>query len=570
MEKRWVLHEEADESTIAALASALQIDHTLARILVHRGIYTFEAARDFFRPSLDQLHDPFLMKDMDRAIERIERAIQDKEKILIYGDYDVDGTTAVALAYQFFRSFSSSVSFYIPDRHKEGYGISTEGIDYAAAHQFQLIIALDCGIRSVDKVRYARTLGIDFIIGDHHLPGNELPEAAAVLDPKREDCLYPYKELSGCGIAFKIAQAYCLRHHVSPDFLNTYLDLCMISIAADIVPLTGENRILAYHGLKKLNTDASPGLCSLMQFTGKTEAYTLSDVVFLLAPRINAAGRMGDAKNAVKMLISEYQLLANAHSEWINHQNSERKLFDQHITAEALAMIEQSECLIQRKTTVVFQQHWNKGVIGIVASRLTEKYYRPTIVLTESNGKYTGSARSVAGYDLYEALLACADLLEQFGGHKYAAGLTLRPENLQVFSERFEEVVAASISPQLLIPQIDIDSTLSLKEITPKFFRILKQMAPFGPQNSNPVFVSHQVELVSSPQLVGGNHLKLVVKQGESDPFECIGFGLGEDIRFLQKGLFLSICYTIEENNWRDLRRIQLHLKGIKINYSTN
>lgn len=565
MEKRWAQVEQAEREIIERLARELNIDTCLAKILAQRGITTFDEAKHFFRPTLNQLHDPFLMKDMEKAMIRINEALTKGQKILIYGDYDVDGTTSVALTYRFFSEFTTEIAYYIPDRHLEGYGISTMGIDFANENGFSLIIALDCGIRSVDKIDYANSLGIDFIICDHHLPGDSLPNAVAVLDPKRADCEYPFKELSGCGIGFKLAQAFCQINDLPETNYTQFVDLCMVSIAADIVPIVDENRVLAHFGLLKLNENPSTGLKALMQISGKTDTYTITDVVFKLAPRINAAGRMGHAKDAVKMLLSEELILADEQSEFINAQNTERKTFDQNITLEAIAIIEQSELLINRKTTVVYQDNWNKGVIGIVASRLTEKYYRPTIVLTESNGNYTGSARSVAGYDLYEALLGCSDLLEQFGGHKYAAGLTIRPENLITFVEKFEEVVASTISPNLLIPEITIDCQLDLAQIDPKFFRILSQMGPFGPQNMAPMFVTKGVKLAAFPQIVGGNHLKISIKQQNSAIFEAIGFGLADFERQLTMNTPFSICYTIEENIWRDKKRLQLNIKGIKI-----
>ncbi|TKB98015.1 single-stranded-DNA-specific exonuclease RecJ [Pedobacter cryotolerans] len=565
MEKRWALLEQGAKEISENLANELNIDACLAQVLVQRGITNFEDARYFFRPTLTQLHDPFLMKDMEQAIARITLALQNGERIMVYGDYDVDGTTAVALTYSFFSQFTSEIAYYIPDRHKEGYGISTAGIDFAAENGFTLIIALDCGIRSVDKIEYANSLGVDFIICDHHLPGETLPAAIAVLDPKRADCEYPFKELSGCGIGFKLAQAYCQANNLPDELYEQYLDLCMVSIAADIVPIVDENRVMAHFGLTKLNTNPCCGLKALMQISGKTENYSITDVVFLLAPRINAAGRMGDAKDAVKMLLSNEVILADEQSTFINGQNTERRSFDQNITAEALAIIEQSEVLINRKTTVVYQDDWNKGVIGIVASRLTETYYRPTIVLTESNGTYTGSARSVAGYDLYEALLSCSDLLMQFGGHKYAAGLTIKPENLTLFSDKFEQVVSSTISPNLLIPEIKIDCELNLAQIDAKFYRILLQMAPFGPQNMAPVFVSKGVTLVGPAQTVGAKHLKLSIKQQNSAIFECIAFGLSEFESILEPNQKFAVCYTIEENVWKEKRRLQLNIKGIKI-----
>lgn len=565
MEKRWALVGQGAKEISENLANELNIDTSLAQVLVQRGITNFEDARYFFRPTLTQLHDPFLMKDMEQAIARITLALQNGERIMVYGDYDVDGTTAVTLTYSFFSQFTSEIAYYIPDRHKEGYGISTTGIDFAAENGFSLIIALDCGIRSVDKIEHANSLGVDFIICDHHLPGETLPAAIAVLDPKRADCEYPFKELSGCGIGFKLAQAYCQANNLPDELYERFLDLCMVSIAADIVPIVDENRVMAHFGLTKLNTNPCCGLKALMQISGKTENYSITDVVFLLAPRINAAGRMGDAKDAVKMLLSDEVILADEQSTFINGQNTERRSFDQNITAEALAIIEQSDVLMKRKTTVVYQNGWNKGVIGIVASRLTETYYRPTIVLTESNGNYTGSARSVAGYDLYEALLSCSDLLIQFGGHKYAAGLTIKPENLALFADKFEQVVSSTISDNLLIPEIKIDCELNLTQIDAKFYRILLQMAPFGPQNMAPVFVSKGVTLVGPAQIVGTKHLKLSIKQHNSAIFECIAFGLAEFESILEPNQTFAVCYTIEENVWKDKKRLQLNIKGIKI-----
>lgn len=566
MEKRWVQAVKGDQESADLLAQQLTIDKSLAEILVQRGIDNFDKARDFFRPQMAHLHDPFLMKDMDKAVSRIDAALQSDEKILVYGDYDVDGTTSVALTYSFFSGFTDAIEYYIPDRHKEGYGISAEGIDYAAANGFKLIIALDCGIKSVEKVAYANTLGVDFIICDHHLPGDVLPDAAAVLDPKRADCNYPFKELSGCGIGFKLAQAYCQKHQLPSEKYEQYLDLVMVSIAADIVPVGGENRILAHHGLVKLNKKPCTGLKALMEISGKHKDYTLTDVVFVLAPRINAAGRMDHASQAVKMLICDEDLLAREQSSFINLQNTERKNSDQNMTAEALALIGECEILMGKKTTVVYHESWNKGVIGIVASRLIEKYYRPTVVLTASNGLLTGSARSVAGFDLYEALLACQDLLVQFGGHKFAAGLTLKPENMELFSERFEDIVAATITEELLRPELAIDAAIEFSQIVPKFQRIIAQMAPFGPHNLAPVFVTHNVFVTAKPQVVGIKHLKLMLKQQNSIIFEAIGFGLAEYESLLQPNEPFSVCYTVEENVWKDKRSLQLNIKAIKTN----
>ena len=565
MKKRWVQVEEGDTEIIETLAQQLTIDRSLAQILVQRDIHTFDQARDYFRPLMAQLHDPFLMKDMDLAINRIKQALDQGEKILIYGDYDVDGTTSVALTYSFFQKFSSNIAYYIPDRHKEGYGISTVGIDFAKTNGFTLIIALDCGIKSIDKVEYANSLNIDFIICDHHLPGEELPKAVAILDPKRADCNYPFKELAGCGIGFKLAQAYAIKHELPADSYEQYLDLVMVSIAADIVPVEDENRILAYHGLIKLNSNPCLGLKALMEISGRDKAYTLTDVVFSLAPRINAAGRMDHGNQAVKMLICNEDALAQEQSLFINLQNTDRKASDQHITAEALALIDDCEILMNKKTTVVYHESWNKGVIGIVASRLTEKYYRPTVVLTASNGLLTGSARSVAGFDLYEALLGCEDLLEQFGGHKFAAGLTIKPENISSFQERFENIVSATITEDLLCPEIQIDAEINFAQIDSKFQRIVAQMAPFGPHNPAPIFVTHNVTYTGRPYVVGTKHLKLNLKQQNSAIFESIGFGFAEYENLLQPNQPFSVCYTVEENVWKAQRRLQLNIKAIKL-----
>ncbi len=513
MKRRWVQAPGGNLETADSLAQQLNIDKILAQVLVQRGISTFDEARVYFRPQMSKLHDPFLMKDMDIAVSRIDDALAMGEKILIYGDYDVDGTTAVALTYGFFSKFTDRIDYYIPDRHKEGYGISVQGIDYASQNGFSLIIALDCGIKSVERIAYANSLNIDFIICDHHLPGDELPAAVAVLDPKRADCPYPFKELAGCGIGFKLAQAYSIQHSLDPAGYEQYIDLVMVSIAADIVPVEDENRIFACHGLIKLNQDPCKGLKALMDISGKNKDFTLTDVVFVLAPRINAAGRMGHANEAVKMLICADDTMAREQSSLINLQNTERKTSDQNMTAEALALIDECEILMNKKTTVVYHESWNKGVIGIVASRLIERYYRPTVVLTASNGLLTGSARSVSGFDLYEALLGCEDLLEQFGGHKFAAGLTIKPENIQSFTDRFEEIVASTITEDMLCPEIKIDAELDFNQIDGKFQRIIAQMAPFGPNNTAPVFITQNVFFTGKPYVVGIKHLKLAIKK---------------------------------------------------------
>jgi single-stranded-DNA-specific exonuclease len=565
MNKRWTVRDNADHEVVKKLAADLNIDTVLSTLLVHRGISNYDEARYFFRPDQRHLHDPFLMKDMEKAIVRIEDAIAAGEKILIYGDYDVDGTTAVATVYGFFKERYQNLEYYIPDRYKEGYGISTQGIDYAAENGFTLIIALDCGIKSVDKIDYANTKGVDFIICDHHLPGAELPAAVAVLDPKRNDCEYPYKELSGCGIGFKLIQAYAEKHGIPFEEVACFLDLVAISISCDIVHITGENRVLAYFGLQKINTDPCIGVKTLMEVAGRTGSFTISDVVFLLGPRINAAGRIDDAKHAVELLIATDENVAKEKGLMINTRNTERKGHDLNITDEALSIIDNDEVLIGRKSTVVFNENWHKGVIGIVASRLTEKYYRPTIVLTRSNGYVAGSARSVLGYDLYEALCECKDLLIQFGGHKYAAGLTMAPENVEAFKIRFEEVVSATITAEQLIQQIQIDAELRLSQIEPKFFRILNQFAPFGPENMAPVFISKNVYVSGNAGLVGAAHIKMAVMQEGSAAFDCIAFNHGEYLPQLKPGVPFDICYNIEENIWRERRTIQLNIKGIRI-----
>lgn len=564
MNKRWSIRDKADEDELNTLAAALNIDTVLSSLLIYRDIKTYDDARLFFRPEERHLHDPFLMQDMEKAILRIEAAIAAGEKILIYGDYDVDGTTSVSVVYGFFSNYYDNLEYYIPDRYSEGYGISTQSIDYAAENNFKLIIALDCGIKSVDKIAYANTKGIDYIICDHHLPGADLPAAIAVLDPKRNDCEYPYKELSGCGIGFKLIQAYAEKNDIPFDKVTCYLDLVAISIACDIVHITGENRVLAHLGLQQINSNPCIGVKTLMEVAGRGNFYTISDVVFLLGPRINAAGRIDDAKHSVELLIADNENTAKEKSLLINVKNTERKGHDLSITDEALSIIDNDEVLISRKSTVVFNEHWHKGVIGIVASRLTEKYYRPTIVLTRSNGHVAGSARSVLGYDLYEALCGCSDLLIQFGGHKYAAGLTMHPENVEAFTNRFEEVVSATIKPEQLIQQILIDAELHLSQIDPKFFRVLNQFAPFGPENMAPVFLSKNVYVSGNAGMVGTNHIKMTVIQEGSPGFDSIGFNLGEHLPNLKKDVPFDICYSIEENIWREKRSIQLNVKGIR------
>lgn len=559
--KRWVV-KEIDTALARTLQDELKLNPVLARLLVQRNIRTFEEARIFFRPSLDHLHDPFLMKDMDKAVDRINAAMMHNEKIVIYGDYDVDGTTSVALMYSFLKKHYPNIDYYIPDRYKEGYGISQAGIDWAKQQQCSLIIALDCGIKSIDKIAYATSIGIDFIICDHHLPGDEIPAAVAVLDPKRTDCTYPYKELSGCGIGFKLLQAYCNSHQMSFDELTPYLDLVVVSIASDIVPITGENRTLAYFGLKQLNESPREGLKALLETAVSRKEISVSDIVFIIGPRINAAGRIDDAKNAVRLLLSETQFTAGSNAELLNQKNTERRQFDMDITKEALAIL-QDDIYDQRKSTVIYREHWHKGVIGIVASRLTEVHYKPTIVLTQSNGVAAGSARSIAGFDIYSAIKECGDLLEQFGGHMYAAGLTLKLENVDKFIKRFEEVVSATIDENLLTPEIVVDDEIQLKDITPSFYNILKQFAPFGPGNMKPVFVTRNLTDTGYSRVVGNDHLKISLKDKDNYSGNGIAFGMAH-FEELVRDEPVDIVYTIEENEWRNVVRIDLMIKDIK------
>jgi single-stranded-DNA-specific exonuclease len=570
MEKRWVLMPTGNSETIQKLAGELNIHPVLAQLLVQRGINTFDEAKHFFRPSLNDLHDPFLMKDMDKAVERISSAILNKEKILVYGDYDVDGTTAVSLVYTFLHNQYVNVEYYIPDRYKEGYGISLQGIDYAKENGCNLIIALDCGIKSIDKIEYANKLGVDFIICDHHRPGSELPNAIAVLDPKRADCDYPYKELSGCGVGFKLIQAIAQQKGILFEDLTQYLDLVAVSIAADIVPITGENRILAFYGLKLLNENPRPGFKAILELSNfKKDEITVNDVVFLIAPRINAAGRIESGKSAVDLLVSKNDNVAGLLGDGINEHNLKRKDLDSSITEHALQLIEESEDHKYRKSTVLYNSAWHKGVIGIVASRLTEKYYRPTIVLTKSNDEnnmVSGSARSVKDFDVYNAIESCSDLLEQFGGHMYAAGLTMKEENVEEFIKRFEEVVSSTIEDRMLVREVEIDAELNLNDINQKFFNILKQFAPFGPGNMSPIFKSSNVRDNGRGKVVGNNHLKLTLVQHDDyqSTFDGIAFQLGHHHPQVEQQDTFEIVYHIEENNFNNRTTLQLNIKDLK------
>ncbi len=578
MEKSWALKPQGDPEKIKHLSKVLNIDAPLANLLAQRGVSTLEEAKIFFRPTLDQLFDPFLMKDMDKAINRISHAIKNDERILVYGDYDVDGTSAVALVYTFLHAFHEKIGFYIPDRYLEGYGISFKGIDFAAETDVKLIIALDCGIKSVEKVEYASSKGIDYIICDHHRPGADLPAAIAVLDPKRSDCPYPYKELSGCGIGFKLIQAYARINNIPFTKLIQYLDLVVISIASDIVDITGENRILAFYGLKLINSRPRPGLEALLTFSAirKNEEsngacvfnreLTISDLVFLIGPRINAAGRIESGNNSVRLLISASYEEAKKVAEQINDYNTERKTLDTFATQQAISMIDADSRLRSARSTVIYHPDWHKGVIGIVASRLTESYFRPTVVLTLSNGLITGSARSVKDFDIYEAIDSCSDLLEHFGGHKFAAGLSLLPENLIKFSERFEAAVSARLQGIELVPVIDVDALLPLNVINTRFYSVLKQFAPFGPGNMAPLFVTNGVIDAGGSRVVGKNHLKLNVVHPDitGGPLSAIAFQQGEHFGLIDKQIPFNICYHIEENEWNGSVNLQLNVKDIR------
>lgn len=571
LEKKWIVKEPGNPALVRQLSADLGIDQTLANLLVQRNIRTQAEARAFLRPQLDQLHDPFLMKDMDKAVDRLVSAISRQEKILIYGDYDVDGTTAVSLVYSFLRKHSSNnLDYYIPNRYAEGYGISYKGIDWAYENGFTLIIALDCGIKAVEKVKYAKEKGIEFIICDHHLPDGHLPEAVAVLDPKRSDCSYPFDDLSGCGVGFKLMQAYSKKMDIPQADVLSLLDLLVVSIASDLVSITGENRVLAYFGLKQLNTSPRRGLLSIIKLAGlEKHMITIDDIVFKIGPRINAAGRMESGKTAVDLLTSRNDDDARNIGDAINTHNNDRKNEDRKITLEASEMVASINHFNDRKATVVYNPDWHKGVLGIVASRLVESFYRPTIVLCKSNGLITGSARSIPGFDLYEAIEKCSEYLENFGGHMYAAGLTLKEENFAPFCEKFESIVASTITKEVLTPVVNIDTYLDFKQITPRFFNLLKQFQPFGPGNLSPVFISEKVYDNGNGRKVGSEsgHLKLELIQ--EDDFHrhisAIAFNRSEHFEHLRSGNPVDICYSIAENYYRGIANIQLRVKDIKL-----
>jgi single-stranded-DNA-specific exonuclease len=565
MEKRWNI-VKADDTKVDALQQLLKIHPVICKILVQRGFENFDAAKNFFRPDLADLHDPWLMKDMDKAVERILSAINSNEKILVYGDYDVDGTTSVACMYQFLKKVHPHLDFYIPHRYREGYGVSKAGIDFARENNFSLIISLDCGIKSAELIAYAKNRGIDFIVCDHHLPDDILPPAIAILNPKQKDCNYPYKELCGCGVGFKLITALAPQFSLGDEYVFEYLDLVATAIAADIVPITGENRILAYHGLKKVNTDPNKGIKALMQLSSLKQELHINNLVFMIAPRVNAAGRMDDARKAVQMFVAETDDEALHYAEMLHSDNTDRKEADSNITEDALALINENQEWKNNKSTLVFKPHWHKGVVGIVASRLIEHYYRPTIVLTQSGEYAAGSARSVPGFNLYEAIHACRDHLLGYGGHFAAAGMTLELEQVDAFRKKFEEVVAATIDPELLIPEIVIDAEISLMDIKWPFYNILSQMEPFGPENLRPVFIARRVMDSGYSKIVKEQHIRFSLRQPPGNAtITGIGFNMAEKFSLLQMKKPVDIVFKIDENEWNGEKSLQLRMIDLRL-----
>ena len=563
MQKRWSIQTD-DKQRTESLQQALKIHPILCKILSQRGIDNFDKAKDFFRPDLTQLHDPWLMKDMDKAVARITAAINASEKILVFGDYDVDGTTAVACMYQFLKTIHNNLDYYIPHRYREGYGVSKAGIDFAKENNFSLILSLDCGIKSVDLIAYARELGIDFIVCDHHVPDKELPAAAAILNPKQHDCNYPYKELCGCGVGFKLITALAESMKLPAESVYRFLDLVAVAIAADIVPITGENRILAFYGLKKANEKPNFGIRALGQLSGLRDELHINNLVFIIAPRVNAAGRMDDASKAVQMFVANSYEESLHYAEMLHSDNTDRKEADSNTTQEALALIEENIQWVTSKSTVLYQPHWHKGVVGIVASRVIERYYRPTIILTQSGDFAAGSARSVPGFNLYEAIHACKEHLLGYGGHFAAAGMTLETANIEAFRSRFEEVVASTIHPDMLIPEIVIDAEISFGEINWPFYNILCQMEPFGPDNLRPVFIVKNAMNSGYSKIVKEQHIKFVVKQ-DNIVLSGIGFNMGEKFHLLQMKKPLDIVYTLDENEWNGQKSLQLKVIDIRL-----
>ena len=568
MQKRWtILH--ADQEKVNSLQQSLKIHSAICKILVQRNIETFDQAKDFYRPQLTDLHDPWLMKDMDKAVDRIVTAIENHERILVYGDYDVDGTTSVACMYQFLRKLTFDLDFYIPHRYREGYGVSKAGVDYAKDHSFTLIISLDCGIKSVELIAYAKDLGIDFIVCDHHLPDAELPPAVAILNAKQIDCNYPYKELCGCGVGFKLITAISEKLNLPKDTPFEYLDLVATAIAADIVSMTGENRVLAYYGLKKANENPNNGIKALSHLSGVTKKLHINNLVFMIAPRVNAAGRMDDARKAVLMFVSENYEEALQYAEMLHSDNTNRKEADSSITDEALALIKGDELLVNSKSTVVFRPHWHKGVVGIVASRLIEHFYRPTVVLTQSGEYAAGSARSVPGFNLYEAIHACKEHLIGYGGHFAAAGMTIELNKIDAFRNKFEEVVSTTIPPELLLPEIVVDSEIKFKDITWSFYNIISQMEPFGPENLRPHFLVRNVLDTGHSRILKEHHLRLVLHQ-DNLTFTGIGFGMAEKLPLLQMKKPVDIAFKIDENDWNGQKTLQLRMIDLRPSESSD
>jgi single-stranded-DNA-specific exonuclease len=563
MQKRWTILK-ADHEKVTQLQQCLKIHSSICKILVQRNIETFDQAKNFYRPQLNALHDPFLMKDMNKAVVRIISAIENHEKILVYGDYDVDGTTSVACMYQFLSKLHSNLDFYIPNRYREGYGVSKAGIDFAKENGFTLVISLDCGIKSVELVAYAKELGIDFIICDHHLPDATLPEAVAILNPKQKDCNYPYKELCGCGVGFKLITALSQKLNLPDETPLEYLDLVATAIAADIVPITGENRILAFYGLKKANENPNNGIKALAHLSGLTKKLHINNLVFMIAPRVNAAGRMDDARKAVLMFVSETYEKALYYAEMLHSDNTDRKEADSNITDEALALIKGDEFLINKKSTVLFQPHWHKGVVGIVASRLIEHYYRPTVVLTQSGEYAAGSARSVPGFNLYEAIHACKEHLLGYGGHFAAAGMTIEIDKIEAFKSKFEEVVSTSISPELLLPEIIIDSEIKFKDITWSFYNIISQMEPFGPENLRPHFIVKNVFDSGYSKILKEQHLRFSLRQ-DNIIFTGIGFGMADKLHLLQMKQPVDVVFKVDENEWNGQKSLQLRIIDVRL-----
>lgn len=562
MEKRWSVLP-FNETAAAVLQEKLGIHRILCQLLTQRGINDFDSARAFFRPQLDQLHSPWLMKDMHKAVDRLLQAFEKKEAILVFGDYDVDGTTAVASFYSFLKKIHSPLGFYIPHRYREGYGVSRAGIDFAHEKGYSLIVSLDCGIKSVELISYARSLGIDFIVCDHHLPDAELPPAVAILNPKQKDCSYPYKELCGCGVGFKLMMALAERLELAPDHVWEYLDLVATAIAADIVPITGENRILAFHGLEKANRQPNHGIKALAHLSGLQKELFINNLVFMIAPRVNAAGRMDDASKAVQLFIAESFDEALHYAEMLHNDNSDRKEADLQTTQEAISLIENNPVWHNSRSTVLYQPHWHKGVVGIVASRVIEQYYRPTVILTRSGDYVAGSARSVPGFNLYEAIHACRDLLLGYGGHFAAAGMTLETEQVDAFRQKFEEVVSMTIDPQLLIPEIVIDAVIDFSDINWTLYRILTQMEPFGPENMRPVFVTRRVTDTGFSKIVKEQHLRFSLRQGDA-VYNGIGFGMADKYALLQNGQPVDIVYKLDENEWNGSKSLQLRVVDVK------